>query len=148
MVKLQPGDISIVATMETFLMWYDNLSNPGLTVPQDWDTLSRKNVCVQRRCFLILLIQLSVITLVLILPQVDLLDAAFQNDSEPLAIHAFAVVSPLVLIASVIMAWMFYLELHKPNHEPSEVLLCLNTNSSRHRGASTLLIPSKKPCCL
>lgn len=78
---------------------------------------------------LFLLIQLSVITLVLVLPQVDLLDTAFQNDSEPFAIHAFAVTSPLVLVAAVVAGWMLCLELHGTHHEVLEVLLLSATSS-------------------
>lgn len=57
---------------------------------------------IQRRWNLIFwLIQLSVITVMFVLPQVDLLDTAFQNDSGPLAIHAFALTSPFGVVTGV-----------------------------------------------
>jgi hypothetical protein len=46
----------------------------------------------------LLLTQLFDITLVQVLPQVDLPDTAFQGDSEPLAVHAIAVTSPLGIV--------------------------------------------------
>lgn len=88
------------------------------------------NAYIQRRwCIVFLLIQLSVITVVFVLPQVDLLDTAFQNNSEPLTIQALAVASPLVLIAAAIVGWMLYLEFHKPYFYSSEVLLSSGTSS-------------------
>lgn len=88
------------------------------------------SVCIQRRwCIAFLLIQLSVIALVLVLPQVDLLDGAFQNDSEPLTIHALAVACPLVLIAAAMVGWISYLDSHKPFLYSLEVLLSLATSS-------------------
>jgi hypothetical protein len=41
MVKLQPEDISIVAKMGTFLMWYDSVLRSCLTPP----TLSETRFC-------------------------------------------------------------------------------------------------------
>jgi hypothetical protein len=76
-----------------------------------------------------LLIQLSVIALVFVLPQVDLLDTAFQNDSEPLAIHALAVASPLVLITAVAMGWILCLELNRPYVYSLEALRSPATSS-------------------
>jgi len=46
---------------------------------------------------------LLVITLIQILPQVDLPDTAFQEDSAPVAIHARATSPPLVLASGIIL---------------------------------------------
>ena len=80
------------------------------------------NACIERRwCLLFLLIQLFVITLVFVLPQVDLLDTAFQNDSEPLTIHALTITSPLV-IACAAVGWIIFVGFHSSAHDSFEVL--------------------------
>lgn len=66
--------------------------------------------------------QLSVIALVLVLPQVDLLDTAFQNNSEPLTIHAIAVVSPLGPISVAVVALVFALGFRSLHHFTLKVL--------------------------
>jgi hypothetical protein len=53
---------------------------------------------IKRWGLVLLLTQLFVITLVQVRPQVDLPDTAFQGDSEPLAVHAIAVSSPLGIV--------------------------------------------------
>lgn len=86
---------------------------------------------IQRRWyFVLLLMQLSVITLVLVLPQVDLLDTAFQNDSEPLAVHALAVAAPLVLSTAAIAGWMPRLEFHKPYRSSADLPSSATTSES------------------
>jgi hypothetical protein len=49
----------------------------------------------------ILLGLLSVILLILVLPQVDLLDTAFQRDSAPTTIHSQATAARIILTANV-----------------------------------------------
>ncbi len=53
--------------------------------------------------FVFLLSMLLLILLIQILPQVDLPATAFRRNSEPLAIHATLVSSPLVLISTSAM---------------------------------------------
>jgi hypothetical protein len=57
-----------------------------------------KAAMIRRWVLILLLAQLFVITLVQVLPQVDLPDTAFQGDSEPLAIHDITVSSPLGIV--------------------------------------------------
>jgi len=53
---------------------------------------------IRRWVLVLLLAQLFVITLVQVLPQVDLPDTAFQDNSEPLAIHDITLSSPLGIV--------------------------------------------------
>jgi hypothetical protein len=46
---------------------------------------------------------LAVIALILILPQVDLLDTAFQRSTSPLAIRATSISAPQASIAGIIL---------------------------------------------
>ena len=53
---------------------------------------------IKRPALLLLLSLLAIIALILILPQVDLLDTAFQRNTSPLALRARGTFPPLVLI--------------------------------------------------
>jgi hypothetical protein len=55
---------------------------------------------ISRPALILLLGVLAVITLVLVLPQVDLLDTAFQRNTSPLALRARVTSVPLVLISA------------------------------------------------
>jgi apolipoprotein N-acyltransferase len=49
---------------------------------------------ISRQSVLLLLAVLTVIVLVLVLPQVDLLDTAFHGGTAPIALHARAIAKP------------------------------------------------------
>jgi hypothetical protein len=60
-----------------------------------------RNWTIKPGALFILFGLLSVILLILVLPQVDLLDTAFQRDSSPVTIHSQATAAPVVLTATV-----------------------------------------------
>ena len=60
-----------------------------------------RNWTIRPHALFILLGLLSVILLILVLPQVDLLDTAFQRDSAPTTIHSQATSAPILLTATV-----------------------------------------------
>ena len=57
---------------------------------------------IKRPALLLLLGILAIITLILILPQVDLLDTAFQRNTSPLALRARVTFPPLLLIPAFV----------------------------------------------
>jgi hypothetical protein len=60
-----------------------------------------RNWTIRPGALYILIGLLSLIVLILVLPQVDLLDTAFQRDSAPTSIHSQATAAPILLTASV-----------------------------------------------
>jgi hypothetical protein len=63
--------------------------------------LSMKRWRISPLCLFVLLGVLTVILLVLVLPQVDLLDTAFQRNTAPVAIHVQATSAPALSIVNI-----------------------------------------------
>jgi hypothetical protein len=64
-----------------------------------------RNWAINRRSTILLLGVLLVIVLVLVLPQVDLLDTAFQLGTAPIVIHSVATGNPVFQILSMLFAF-------------------------------------------
>jgi hypothetical protein len=60
-----------------------------------------RNWTIKPSALLVLIGLFTVILLVLVLPQVDLLDTAFQRGTSPVTLHSQATATPIVLTASV-----------------------------------------------
>jgi hypothetical protein len=60
-----------------------------------------RNWTIKPGTLLVLIGLLTVILLVLVLPQVDLLDTAFQRGTSPVTVHSEATAAPIVLKAGV-----------------------------------------------
>jgi hypothetical protein len=60
-----------------------------------------RNWTIKSGALLVLLGLLTVILLVLVLPQVDLLDTAFQLGTSPVTVHSQATAGPVVSTANV-----------------------------------------------
>ena len=60
-----------------------------------------RNWTIKPGALFVLLGLLSVVVLILVLPQVDLLDTAFQRESAPVSLHSQATTAPIVVTASV-----------------------------------------------
>lgn len=67
--------------------------------------LNMRNWAINRRSAILLFGVLMVIVLVLVLPQVDLLDTAFHLGTAPTVIHSVATGSPVFRVFSMLFAF-------------------------------------------
>jgi|SRR5579872_4112044 len=67
--------------------------------------LNMRNWAIERRSAILLLGVLSVIVLVLVLPQVDLLDTAFHLGTAPIVLHSVATGSPVFQVFSMLFVF-------------------------------------------